>query len=102
MLRVPGICSPPTTYKVCKNIFYIDRPPGMYGVQKNFKFASVVFNGVLGPLLDEGEGHEVLLRLSAFTNIVKVIFSMPGPNCESEHIWHVYFPSTSLSLKKTG
>ena len=64
----------PNTYKVCKNIFYIERPPGMYGVQKNFKFASVVFNGVLGPLLDEGEGHEVLLRLSAFTNIVKVIF----------------------------
>ena len=35
----------------------------MYGAQKNFKFASVVFNGILGPLLDEGEGHEVLLPL---------------------------------------
>ena len=35
---------PPTTYKVCKNIFYIERPPGMYGAQKNFKFPSVVFS----------------------------------------------------------
>ena len=51
----------------------------MYGAQKNFKFASVVF-----PLLHEGEGQEVfsclslppkvLLRLSAFTDIVKVSF----------------------------
>ena len=64
----------------------------MYGAQKNFKFASVVF-----PLLHEGEGQEVfsclslppkvLLRLSAFTDIVKTsFFFMPGLNCESVSI----------------